>query len=126
MAILKLTPSPVLLLQYTHVVDLDQYQLEKLAILDVPDACGAAGGGLGSSSQGLRYAVALLYTIAGWRVPLVLVDVSPALSSPIPLELDHHDVLAARDSGFLQIPLRPARMMCRWWSSSWRRPSPPP
>jgi pyruvate ferredoxin oxidoreductase alpha subunit len=56
-----------------------------------------------TSSQGLLYGFELLYTIAGWRVPLVLVNVSRALSSPITLEPDHNDVLAARDAGFLQI-----------------------
>ncbi|HXH10612.1 MAG TPA: pyruvate synthase [Alphaproteobacteria bacterium] len=56
-----------------------------------------------TSSQGLLYAFELLYTVAGWRVPLVLVNVSRALASPITLEPDHNDVLAARDSGFLQI-----------------------
>jgi pyruvate ferredoxin oxidoreductase alpha subunit len=56
-----------------------------------------------TSSQGLLYGFEQLYTLAGWRVPLVLVNVSRALSSPITLEPDHNDVLAARDSGFLQI-----------------------
>ena len=56
-----------------------------------------------TSSQGLLYAFELLYTIAGWRAPLVLVNVSRALAAPITLEPDHNDVLAARDSGFLQI-----------------------
>ncbi|HSF29271.1 MAG TPA: pyruvate synthase [Candidatus Tectomicrobia bacterium] len=56
-----------------------------------------------TSSQGLLYGFELLYTLAGWRVPLVLVNVSRALASPITLEPDHNDVLAARDSGFLQI-----------------------
>lgn len=56
-----------------------------------------------TSSQGLLHAFEVLYTIAGWRVPLVLVNVSRALASPITLEPDHNDVLAARDSGFLQI-----------------------
>jgi pyruvate ferredoxin oxidoreductase alpha subunit len=45
----------------------------------------------------------MLYTVAGWRVPWVLVNVSRGLSAPITLEPDHNDVLAARDSGFLQI-----------------------
>jgi pyruvate ferredoxin oxidoreductase alpha subunit len=39
-----------------------------------------------TSGQGLLYDLELLYTIAGWRVPLVLVIVSRALSSPITLE----------------------------------------
>jgi len=56
-----------------------------------------------TSSQGLLYACEVLYTIAGWRVPLVLVNVSRALAAPITLEPDHNDVLSARDSGFLQI-----------------------
>ena len=56
-----------------------------------------------TSSQGLVYAMEALYTIAGWRVPLVLVNVSRGLSAPITLGPDHNDVLAARDAGFVQI-----------------------
>lgn len=56
-----------------------------------------------TSSQGLVYGFELLYTIAGWRAPLVLVNVSRALQAPITLEPDHNDILAARDCGFLQI-----------------------
>ncbi len=55
-----------------------------------------------TSSQGLLYAMEMLYNVAGWRAPLVLVNVSRALAAPITLEPDHNDVLAARDSGFLQ------------------------
>jgi pyruvate ferredoxin oxidoreductase alpha subunit len=56
-----------------------------------------------TSSQGLLYAMEMIYTVAGWRAPFVLVNVSRALASPITLEPDHTDVLAARDAGFLQI-----------------------
>ena len=56
-----------------------------------------------TSSQGLLYAFEVLYSVSGWRAPLVLVNVSRALAAPITLEADHNDVLAARDSGFLQI-----------------------
>jgi pyruvate ferredoxin oxidoreductase alpha subunit len=56
-----------------------------------------------TSSQGLLYGMEMVYTIAGWRVPFVLVNVSRGLASPITLESDHNDVLAARDSGFLAI-----------------------
>jgi pyruvate ferredoxin oxidoreductase alpha subunit len=55
-----------------------------------------------TSSQGLLFAMEMLYNISGWRAPLVLVNVSRALAAPIVLEPDHNDVLAARDSGFLQ------------------------
>jgi len=56
-----------------------------------------------TSSQGLLYGMEMIYTVAGWRVPFVLVNVSRGLASPITLEPDHNDVLVARDSGFLQI-----------------------
>jgi len=49
------------------------------------------------------YGMEMVYTVAGWRVPFVMVNVSRGLSSPITLEPDHNDILAARDSGFLQI-----------------------
>ncbi len=56
-----------------------------------------------TSSQGLLYAMEMVYTVAGWRAPFVMVNVSRGLSAPITLEPDHNDILAARDSGFLQI-----------------------
>jgi pyruvate ferredoxin oxidoreductase alpha subunit len=56
-----------------------------------------------TSSQGLLYAMEMIYTVAGWRTPFVMVNVSRGLASPITLESDHNDIMAARDSGFLQI-----------------------
>jgi len=56
-----------------------------------------------TSSQGLLYGMEMIYTVAGWRAPFVLVNVSRALAAPVTLEPDHNDVLAARDSGFLQL-----------------------
>lgn len=56
-----------------------------------------------TSSQGLVYAMEMLYVVAGWRVPLVLVNVSRGLAAPVTLGPDHNDVLAARDTGFIQL-----------------------
>ena len=56
-----------------------------------------------TSSQGLLYAMEMIYTVTGWRAPFVLTNVSRALAAPVTLEPDHTDVLAARDSGFLQL-----------------------
>ncbi len=56
-----------------------------------------------SSSQGIQYGLEALHTIAGWRVPLVLVNVSRALATPITLEPDHNDVLSLRDTGIIQL-----------------------
>jgi pyruvate ferredoxin oxidoreductase alpha subunit len=55
-----------------------------------------------TSSQGLLYAIEMLYNVSGWRAPMLLVNVSRGVAAPIVLEPDHNDVLAARDSGFLQ------------------------
>ena len=56
-----------------------------------------------TSSQGLIYGMEALYAVSGWRVPFVMVNVSRGLSAPITLGPDHNDVLAARDTGFVQI-----------------------
>jgi pyruvate ferredoxin oxidoreductase alpha subunit len=56
-----------------------------------------------TSSQGLLYGMEMLYAVAGWRAPFVLVNVSRGLAAPITLESDHNDIMAARDSGCLQI-----------------------
>ncbi|MFO0903646.1 MAG: hypothetical protein U0939_11635 [Pirellulales bacterium] len=56
-----------------------------------------------TSSQGLVYALETLYTTSGWRVPMVMVNVSRGLSAPITLGPDHNDILAARDAGWIQL-----------------------
>ncbi|MDH5219333.1 MAG: pyruvate synthase, partial [Gammaproteobacteria bacterium] len=56
-----------------------------------------------TSSQGLLYAMEMLYNASGWRAPFVMTNVSRGLAAPITLESDHNDIMAARDSGFLQI-----------------------
>jgi pyruvate ferredoxin oxidoreductase alpha subunit len=56
-----------------------------------------------TSSQGLLHAMEMLYTVAGWRAPFVLVNVSRGVATPLTLESDHNDIMAARDSGFLQL-----------------------
>src|SRR6266511_3167847 len=75
------------------------------SMLTAAGAAAATGARVftATSSQGLLYGFEVLYTIAGWRVPVVLVNVSRALASPITLEADHNDILSARDTGFLQI-----------------------
>lgn len=56
-----------------------------------------------SSSQGILHGLESLYTITGWRVPMVLVNVSRALATPITLEPDHNDVMSTRDCGLIQL-----------------------
>jgi len=49
------------------------------------------------------YAMEMVFAVPGYRAPFVLVNVSRGLRPPVTLEPDHGDVLAARDSGFLQL-----------------------
>ena len=56
-----------------------------------------------SSSQGILYGLESIYTVAGWRVPFVIVNVSRALAAPITLEPDHNDVMSTRDCGLIQL-----------------------
>ena len=56
-----------------------------------------------TSSQGLLYGMEMIYTVAGWRAPFVMANVSRGLAAPLTLEPYHNDIMAARDSGFLQI-----------------------
>ncbi len=56
-----------------------------------------------TASQGMLYGLEMLYTVAGWRAPLVLVNVSRGVGMPMILQVEHGDVLAARDSGFVQL-----------------------
>jgi pyruvate ferredoxin oxidoreductase alpha subunit len=56
-----------------------------------------------SSSQGILYGLESIYTVAGWRVPFLMVNVSRALATPITLEPDHNDVMATRDCGLIQL-----------------------
>ena len=73
----------------------------------VTAAAAAAATGVrvftATSSQGLLYAMEMMFAAPGWRAPFVLVNVSRAVATPVTLEPDHTDVLAARDSGFVQM-----------------------
>jgi len=56
-----------------------------------------------SSSQGLLYGLESLYAVAGWRAPLVFVNAARGVGMPMVLQVEHGDVLSARDSGFIQL-----------------------
>jgi pyruvate ferredoxin oxidoreductase alpha subunit len=55
----------------------------------------------GSSSQGLLLMHEVMYIASGMRLPIVMMNVSRALSAPITLWPDHNDFLDQRDAGWL-------------------------
>ncbi len=107
-----ITPQTEIIEAIAHWIDSGEFTGCRMVTMEsehsmVTAAGSAAAAGIrvftATSSQGLLYAMEMITTVAGWRVPFVLVNVSRGLAAPITLEPDHNDVLAARDSGFLQI-----------------------
>lgn len=56
-----------------------------------------------TSSQGLLLMTEVLYNIAGLRLPVVLTCANRAVSAPLNIWNDHQDVMAVRDSGWIQL-----------------------
>ncbi|MFQ5762743.1 MAG: ferredoxin oxidoreductase, partial [Candidatus Bathyarchaeia archaeon] len=68
-------------------------------------AAGAAGARVftATSSQGLLLMHEVLFATAGLRIPVVMGIANRAISVPINILNDHSDVMAQRDSGWIQI-----------------------
>lgn len=106
-----ITPQTEIIETISHWIDAGEMDCRMVTMESEHGMLTAAGAAAATgvrvftatSSQGLLYAMEMLYAVAGWRVPLVLMNVSRGLSAPITLEPDHNDIMAARDSGFLQI-----------------------
>ncbi|MDD5447607.1 MAG: pyruvate ferredoxin oxidoreductase [Actinomycetota bacterium] len=68
--------------------------------------CGSSAVGARSftatASQGLALMHEVLYIASGLRLPMVMVVANRALSAPLSIWGDHSDVMAERDSGWLQ------------------------
>ena len=103
-----ITPQTEIIETISHWVDSDQMNA-RMVILEsehsmIPAAGAAATTGVrvftATSSQGLLYGMEMIYTVAGWRAPFVMVNVSRGLATPITLESDHNDIMAARDWHF--------------------------
>jgi pyruvate ferredoxin oxidoreductase alpha subunit len=106
-----ITPQTEIIEDIAHWIDSDDMDARMVTFESEHSMITAAGSAASSgvrvftatSSQGLLYGMEMIYTVAGWRTPFVMVNVSRGLASPITLESDHNDIMAARDSGFLQI-----------------------
>ena len=106
-----ITPQTEIIEDLSIWIDNDEMDAQMITLESEHSMITAAGSAASSgvrvftatSSQGLLHAMEMIYTVAGWRAPFVMVNVSRGLSSPITLESDHNDIMAARDSGFLQI-----------------------
>ena len=70
-------------------------------------ACGSVAAGArtftATSSQGLALMHEILFIASGMRLPMVMAVANRALSAPISIWNDHGDVMANRDTGWLQV-----------------------
>ncbi|MCK5669411.1 MAG: pyruvate synthase, partial [Gammaproteobacteria bacterium] len=106
-----ITPQTEIIETISRWVDSDQMNARMVTLESEHSMITAAGAAAttgirvftATSSQGLLYGMEMIYTVAGWRAPFVMVNVSRGLATPITLESDHNDIMAARDCGFLQI-----------------------
>ena len=106
-----ITPQTEIIETLARWIDLQEFDARFVSMDSEHSMITAAGAAAATgvrvfsatSSQGLLYGMEMLYTAAGWRSPFVLVNVSRGLAAPITLEPDHNDILAARDSGCLQL-----------------------
>jgi pyruvate ferredoxin oxidoreductase alpha subunit len=106
-----ITPQTEIIETIAHWIDAGEMACRMVTLESEHSMLTAAGAAAATgvrvftatSSQGLLYGMEMIYAVAGWRVPLVMVNVSRGLAAPLTLESDHNDVLAARDSGFLQM-----------------------
>jgi len=111
MPVFPITPQTEIIETLATWIDNKQMTGRLVTLESEHSMISAAGAGAATgvrtftatSSQGLLYGMEMIYTVAGWRAPFVLINVSRGLSAPITLEPDHNDIMAVRDSGFLQI-----------------------
>lgn len=106
-----ITPQTEIIETIGHWIETDQMAAHMVTLESEHSMVTAAGSAAATgvrvftatSSQGLLYAMEMIYTVAGWRAPFVMVNVSRGLAAPITLESDHNDIMATRDCGFLQL-----------------------
>ncbi len=94
--------------KYVHDGELDTEFVNVESEHSAMSACiGASAAGArvmtSTSSAGLALMWELLGVASGLRLPMVMVVVNRALSSPINIGCDHGDSMGARDSGWIQI-----------------------
>ena len=106
-----ITPSTPVVAQLGLDIDKGELDCVYVAVESEHSAmaalCAASAAGTrtftATSSQGLAFMHEQLYLAAGQRLPIVMYVANRTLSAPTSLQAEHHDSLASRDSGWIQI-----------------------
>lgn len=106
-----ITPQTAIVETFSQMVANNQVNTEMINVESehsaLSAAIGAAAAGsrvmTATSSQGLALMWEMLYIASGLRLPIVMTNVSRALSSPVNIHCDHSDSMGARDTGWIQL-----------------------
>lgn len=106
-----ITPQTPIIESFAEFVASGKADTEFLAVESEHSALSAVVGAeatgvravTATASQGLAYMFEMLPIASGLRLPILMNVCARALSSPINIHCDHSDVMAVRDTGWLQI-----------------------
>lgn len=111
MAVYPITPQTTIIETYAKLKADGKVQTEIIQVESEHSAMSATIGASASgaravtatSSQGLLYMAEMLPIASGLRLPILMCVSSRALSAPLNIHGEHGDVMAVRDSGWIQI-----------------------
>ena len=106
-----ITPSTSIVEKFSQFVANGEVATEFLPVESehaAMSACigAAASGGrvfTATASQGLALMHEVLFNASGMRLPIILINGNRALSAPLSIHGDHSDIMAQRDSGWIQV-----------------------
>lgn len=111
MAVYPITPQTPIIETFAKMQADGKVQTEIIQVESEHSAMSAAVGAsaagarsiTATSSQGLALMHEILYIASGFRLPITMYVSARALSAPLNIHGEHGDVMAVRDSGWVQI-----------------------
>ncbi len=106
-----ITPQTIIVEKFSEFYDNGEVDTEFVPVESEHSALSACVGAsaagarafTATASQGLALMHEIVYIASGLRLPIVMAVVNRALSAPINIHGDHSDMMAERDSGWIQI-----------------------
>ncbi len=106
-----ITPQTIIVEKFSEYVANGEVETEFITVESEHSALSACVGAsavgarvfTATAANGLALMHEIVYVASGLRLPIVMVVVNRALSSPINIHCDHGDSMAERDAGWIQI-----------------------
>jgi len=117
-----ITPQTIMVERFSKYVADGEVQTEYVCVESEHSALSACVGAsltgarvfTATASQGLALMHEMLYIASGLRCPIVMGVANRALSAPINIHGDHSDMMASRDSGWIQVYVENAQEAYDW------------